>query len=377
MIIFIIFIIFSTILCIKSSCCFDKLIFIFLFFFFFFVITLFYLLLCYSLLKIWLTRNLNLLVFELAEIINISLYSLLLISNLHLLELFYTILSSILTSCWNFIWNKAWYCFSLWCRINSIHFVRFKANLLNSIHLKCIITYLNFSLLGLLRLLRNLKGSVILWDMPFNRTFSWNIFWPLLLLLINHSLRALIWLHYIGLVLLNIIMIIKITSDLIIIYIMWSKFIIVLFICSRNSWHWLRKIIVLLILIKSQGITEWLMTLIACLTSNIILFLFFVFIFFLFFILNYMFLLYIILHFISINQCIIYSMKSYLFFWKLLLISSLLINWILVMKVSCKPHLYLRLLAIFWNKSTWISSKISLIQSIRTRKLIITFKIIR
>ena len=167
MISFIIFIIFSAVLRVKSSCCFNKLIFILFFFFFFFVITLFNLLLCDSLLKIWLTRNLNLIIFELAEIIIISLYSLLLISNIHLLELFYTILSSILTSCWNFIWNKARNYFSLWCRINSIHFVRFKANLLNSINLKCIITYLNFSLLRLLRLLRNLKRSVILWDMPF------------------------------------------------------------------------------------------------------------------------------------------------------------------------------------------------------------------
>ena len=296
MIIFIIFIVFSTVLNIKSSCCFNNLIIIL----FFFVITLFNLLLCYSLLKIWLTRNLNLIIFELAEIIIISLYPLLLISNIHLLELFYTILCSILTSCWNFIWNKAWNYFSLWCRINSIHFVRFKANLLNSINLKCIITYLNFSLLRLLRLLRNLKRSVILWDMPFYWTFSWNILRPLLLLLINYSFRALIWLYYIGLVLLNIIVIIKITSDLIIVYIVWSKFFIDLFICNRGSWHWLRKIIVLLILIKSQWVTKWLMTLITSLTCNIILFLFFIVIFFLFFILNYMFLLYIILHSISI-----------------------------------------------------------------------------
>lgn len=249
---------------------------------------------------------------------------------------------------------------------------------MNSSHLKCIITYLHFSLLRLLRLLRNLKGSVVLWDVPFYRTFSWNIFRPLLLLLlIIYSFLAL--LYYIRLVLLLniIIMFIKITSDLIIIYIMWSKFLIDLFIFGRNSWHWLRKIIVLLILIKSHRVIKWLMTLITSLASHIILFLFFIIIFFLLFILNYMLLLHIILHFISIYQCIIYSMKGYFFFRKLLLISGFLINWILVMKVSCETHLHLRLLTVFWYKGTWISTKISLIQCIWTRELIGIFKTIR
>ena len=170
--------------------------------------------------------------------------------------------------------------------------MRFKADLLNSVHLKCIIVYLDFSLLWLLRLLRNLKRSVILRNMPFYRAFPWNIFRPLLLLLlINYSFWALIWLNYIRLILLNIIMIIKITSDLIIIYIMWSKLIIYLFIFSRNSRHWFRKIVILLILIKSHRVTKWLMTLITCLASNVIFFLFFIVIFFLLFVLNYMFLL--------------------------------------------------------------------------------------
>jgi hypothetical protein len=207
MISFIIFIIFSTVLSIKSPCCFNKLsiFFILFFFFFFFMITLLDLLLCYSLLKIWLTRNLNFLIFKLTVIIYISLCTLLLISNLHLLELFDTVLSSILSSSWNFIWNKSRQSFSLWRRICSIHFMRFKANLLNSIYLKCIVANLHFSLLRLLRLRRNLKRSVILWDMPFHRTFSRNIFRPLLLLLINYSFCALIWFHHVWLILLNII----------------------------------------------------------------------------------------------------------------------------------------------------------------------------
>jgi len=174
MICFIIFIIFSAVLSIKPPCCFNKLpiFFILFLFFFFFMITLLYLLLCYSLLKVWLTRNLNFLIFKLTVITYISLCSLLLISNLHLLILFNTILSSVLSSSWNFIWNESKLSLSLWRRICSIHFVRFKANLLNSIHLKCIVTNLHFSLLRLLRLCRYLKRSVILWDMPFHRAFS-------------------------------------------------------------------------------------------------------------------------------------------------------------------------------------------------------------
>jgi hypothetical protein len=152
MISFIIFIIFSAILSVKSSRCFNKLsiFFILFFFFFFFMITLLYLLLSYSLLKVWLTRNLNFFVFKLTIVIYISLCSLLLIPNLHLLELFNTILSCVLSGRWNFVWDKSRQSLSLWGRICSIHFVRFKANLLNSIHLKCIVTYLNFSLLRLL-----------------------------------------------------------------------------------------------------------------------------------------------------------------------------------------------------------------------------------
>ena len=66
------------------------------------------LLLGYALLQVWLPGYLNFFVFQLLVSSNISLSTLLLISNIHLLELFNTILSSILTSCWNFIWDKAW-----------------------------------------------------------------------------------------------------------------------------------------------------------------------------------------------------------------------------------------------------------------------------
>ena len=163
MIVFIIFVVFSTVLNIQSALGF--------FLFFFFRVRLLDLLLGYTLLQVWLPRYLNFFVFQLLVSSNVSLSTLLLISNIHLLELFNTILSSILTSCWNFIWDKAWQSLSLRGWINSIHFVRFKADLLNSVHLKCIIVYLDFSLLWLLRLLRNLKRSVILRNMPFYRAF--------------------------------------------------------------------------------------------------------------------------------------------------------------------------------------------------------------
>jgi hypothetical protein len=100
MIVFIIFVVFSTVLDIQSARGF--------FLFFFFRVRLLDLLLGYALLQVWLPGYLNFFVFQLLVSSNISLSTLLLISNIHLLELFNTILSSILTSCWNFIWDKAW-----------------------------------------------------------------------------------------------------------------------------------------------------------------------------------------------------------------------------------------------------------------------------